>query len=80
VPVCNSCRTKEAVYHITHIAEIFGPGRPRVKNANFWLCESCEYGSREILQRDGLQRQRLAFRFCDNPSFMTERAGWRPIR
>jgi hypothetical protein len=75
--LCDACQTSEAVYHITIAVTVFGPRAERLKQAQFWLCESCELASRQILARDELQRSRLAFRFVDNPSFMSPTARWR---
>jgi hypothetical protein len=77
MPLCDACQSSPALYHITIHITVFGPRAERLKQAQFWLCESCELASRQILARDELQRSRLAFRFVDNPSFMSPTARWR---
>jgi hypothetical protein len=74
--LCDACHGSHAVYHITLQVSIFGPRTERQKRAQFWLCETCELASRQILCRDELQRERLAYRFVDNPAFLSPRGGW----
>jgi hypothetical protein len=76
--LCDACQNNDAVYHVSFTASIFGPKRQKTKRAQFWLCETCERASQQILCRDIFLSRRTAFRFVDNPSFMSPyKVKWR---
>ena len=73
---CEACRQAEGVYHVTLTVDVFGPQTTKRKAVQFWLCEACERAARQVLQKDRLQRGRVALRMVDNPGFMTVRGAW----
>ena len=77
MPLCDACANYEAIYHVTLQVNIFGPRSERVKSIQFWLCSDCERSTQQILAKDELRRARLAFRFVDNPAFLSPTGRWR---
>jgi protein-arginine kinase activator protein McsA len=75
--LCDACQANQASDHITLQVSIVSSTRNKTKIVQFWLCEDCEQSSQQILTRDELQRHRVAFRFVDNPSFMSPSSKWR---
>ncbi len=76
--LCDACQKYDAVYHVSFTVSIFGPKYQKTKRAQFWLCAECERASQQILCRDDLLPRRAAFRFVDNPSFMSPyKVKWR---
>lgn len=69
--LCDASQQNDAVYHVSLSASIFDPKNQKTKRAQFWHCETCERASQQILANDRLLRRRIAFRFVDNPTFMS---------
>jgi hypothetical protein len=75
--VCDSCQKGEGTLHVTVRWDMVGPKATKVKHAQFWLCESCEMASRQVLVRDALLAQRMARRLTEEPEFLSRYHDWR---
>ena len=74
---CEACKEKEAKYHATLRLTLVGPEGAKTKIVQFWLCESCEAASQQVLARDRMQRERLARRLSEGPDYLTKWQDWR---
>lgn len=78
--VCDACQKAEGTNHVTVSVTVFGAKTTRAKPVQFWLCDSCEMASRQVLADDVGRRRRVAWRLTVDPQLFSRFRDWRESR